>query len=695
LPLVALSLNALRVRNCDYLSGLAWFVVLPLLSAACASAAGVTVGLLAPTRRRLTATVLAVAVVFGSLLWGGYRFYVEPPIFAYDPFAGYFAGSLYDEEVRIAAPLLWARAYHFAVASAALSACALFLDGRKLALSLRAARGRLPLAGLTLLFSLIALGLHHDRARLGFQRDTAQLARALGAERVTPHFVLHYSPRGPFAKDIDRYAADAEFRYAELHQLLGVAPLGRVDAFLFDSAAQKGALMGAAHTSIATPWRRQIYLQADGWPHPVLMHELAHVFMGRFGDSIFGVSRCGLAFNVGLIEGAAVAASWDGTPSELTPDQQVKAMREAHIAPPLGRVMSLDFLGLSAAQAYAEAGSFCRFLLERDGPKTFGALFHAAGDARAYPRLYHKSFAALEAEWSKQIDAVRLPADEAALARERLSRPGVFHRVCAHELALRRQAAQEALATGDSARALQLLRSVCADDPDEPQNRVAVMDTAYAAGDRAATRSAALLLIDDPKLDSTLRSRAQAMLGDLALTSGDRAGAAAHYRAALSLPLAEDAARLVTAKRIAAEEPPGPIADGLSRYLVPPKGHRDDALDLLDLSELVRAAPDRGLFHYLFGLRLAAHDQPARSAAELTLSLSSARALPDARFRRAALRQLGRARFLDGDLAGARAAFAELAKDPRPSVRREATDFIARIAAALTARPVGGRSEPR
>ena len=59
-------------------------------------------------------------------------------------------------------------------------------------------------------------------------------------------------------------------------------PTGRVTAYLFRSSADKRRLMGAGDTFIAKPWRREVYLQASGYPHPVLGYELAHVVAGSF-----------------------------------------------------------------------------------------------------------------------------------------------------------------------------------------------------------------------------------------------------------------------------------------------------------------------------------------------------------------------------------------------------------------------------
>ena len=681
-PLVVVTLNALRVRNCDYLGGLRWFAVLPLASAFCGAAAGVGAGLLAGgARRRLWPTLLALAILVASVLWSIARFYAAPAIFAYDPFGGYFPGTIYDEEVAIGAPLLWARVWHFLAALGVLSLCALFLDGRGLRLRLTAARGRKRLLGATLILCTLALFVRSRQAQLGFFLDAGDVQAALGASRETPHFVLHYSPAGPFAKDIELYAADHEFRWAQLAQLFDVHPDGKVHSYLFDSAAQKQALMGAGHTFIAKPWRKEIYLQAEGWPHSVVMHELAHVFAGQFGDATFGASRSGIRFNVGLIEGIAVAGAWHGGP--LTPDEAVKSMREAKIEPPLQRVMSMAFLGLNASQAYNIAGSFCHFLLEKYGPAPLGRVFHEAGSPASWQAAYGVPFETLAQDWSQHIDGVALPERESELMRERLKRPSVFHKVCAHELALKREAARKAASQGDRKRSLAELESVCADDADDPQNVAEVMDAAHAADlPDEATRAAARLLAH-PKVTAALQARAHALLGDLALQRGDRATAAVEYAAAEKLPLDESQARLTTVKRLAAAEPPGPVTDALVRYLAAPQSGRDAAIDLYSLGELVHAEPSRALFHYLLARQLEARGRFAEAAHELERSLADGGAgLPDARFVLEAQRLLGRCRFRAGDLDGARDAFTRLRDAPSAtqSIRLDAEDWLARIA---------------
>ncbi len=669
LPLAISFLNQLRVRNCDLGGGLAWYAILPGLSAPVACAVGVT-SALATTRH---ARALAYGLFVGSLVWALKRFLGAPPVNAFDPFGGYFPGTLYDEEVAIPRALWWARGYHLSAMLAALSLAALFVDERTLTLRVRAARGRVALSLLALSAVVGAATLGALGGRLGFARSAGDIARALGGERRTTHFVLHYSPSGPFAKEIDLYATDHELRWLQLHDLFQVDPGGPIHAFLFDSPAQKQSLMGAAHTSIAKPWRRELYLQYEAWPHSVLMHELAHVFAGAFGDPLFHISRSGWSVNVGLIEGVAVAAAWHG--SLLTPHQQAHVMRAAKIAPPLGEVLGLGFLRFNNSAAYAEAGSFCRWLLTTRGAAPLERVYREGGSDASFRAAYGVPRSELIVDWGRFVDGIEVPDRARKLAEERFSQPSVFHKVCAHELALRREQAAHASAAGDHAHALALLQEVCKDDPDDPDNLLEIMDTEQAARRDDDALATARQLLSHPKITPQLEAHAHALIGDLALARHDLPSARAAYAAAEALPLDEGTARLVTVKRMAAALDPPPEA--LVSLLIGTRAARDAAATLADAEELVRAQPDSGLYQYLLGRQLEARGQWERSAD--ALERSRTRGLPDARFVREADRLSGISRFRQGRFDLARADFAKLAEGASEGVRLIAEDWLRRI----------------
>ena len=98
LPLLFGLANAARVRNCSLSVGLAFFALLPLGSALFAATAGVLAGLTSARPRR--GRLLAFALPVLSILWTLLRLYRDPPVFAFDPFGGYFPGPIYDEALR-------------------------------------------------------------------------------------------------------------------------------------------------------------------------------------------------------------------------------------------------------------------------------------------------------------------------------------------------------------------------------------------------------------------------------------------------------------------------------------------------------------------------------------------------------------------------------------------------------------------
>ncbi len=705
LPLGLLLLNGLRVRNCDYLAGASFFLMMPVASAGCGAALGTVTGLLT---KKGWAVLLGLLAILFSVLFAGWRFLSSPAIFAYDPFFGYFPGALYDEELAIGLPFYAARMYHALWAVAALTLCAFRLDGRALRArpfggASRRAAGRSVawprrplLAALCLVTLSAAVTFSTASGALGIQRDVPALLRVLSAETRTRHFALRYAPGGAIAKEIDLLAKEHELRYEQLHELLQVTPnwepgvlsrLLRVEviagtdsgtgplviSYLFESARQKQELMGASHTYIAKPWRREIYLQRETWPHPILKHELAHVFAGAAGDPVLRVSLRGIIPDQGMIEGLAEAADWPVT--RLTLHQAVKAMREAHLEPPLLQVLGFSFLALSSGRAYTVAGSFCRYLLDLQGPAKLLQVYREGGTAASFARAYGRPLPELAAEWGRFIDQQQVAPAEREVERERVRRPPVFHKVCAHELALRRQQAADALSHGDVARARHLLLTICQDDPSEPRHLNDLMDVLWSAGLRSDAAQAARDLLADPFADGVpvLRARAQALLGDFAWLSRDPAAARTAYQRASALPTDESMARLLTAKLLALSEVDHPVAGPLIlRVLVgapEPDANardaaaavsrdRDSALDLYTLGQAIAAEPELGLSHYLLGRQLFSHGGYLAAAAELRRSLDLS--LPDRRFMVQAGRLLGQSLLLAGDPAAAAAAFSRL-----------------------------------
>ena len=95
-------------------------------------------------------------------------------------------------------------------------------------------------------------------------------------------------PRKLENADAQLLLRDCEESLALVEKRLDVRGPERITASFLD-ADQKRDLMGAANTYIAKPWRHEVYLQLDDYPHPILPHEIAHVVASSFGRGPFRV----------------------------------------------------------------------------------------------------------------------------------------------------------------------------------------------------------------------------------------------------------------------------------------------------------------------------------------------------------------------------------------------------------------------
>jgi hypothetical protein len=523
LPLDILSANAIHVPNCNFGVGLTWWLVLPTVSVAVATAWGVALGLL-PVRR-CWAIGLGYLVVLGAVAWGFGRFYSEAPVCQYDPFAGYFSGNFYDAHIEVTSCLLAARLYHLVGGAAVLLGAARFYLPGETRLAWRVDDRRWGLTAAALAAVAAAVGLYFAGGPLAYTVTSRNMARALGGEHRTPHFVIHYPAGSLTPQELALHAADAELRWHQLRRFYGVAPADRIRIFYFADDEQKRRLYGAADVDMAKPWRLEVYLTLRAFPHPVLKHELAHAFSAVFGDRAFGVSfRWGRAlgfvpvplFSPGLIEGSAVAADWRNQ-GGLTRHQWARAMILLHKAPPLRSVMGYGFMASAAGRSYTLAGSFCRFLVRRHGAAAFRRVYQSGGDFR---QAYGKSLAQLEAQWKRFLRTVPLTDRELDLARERFRPRPVFERPCIHEIARLDRLADHLVTRGRFDAAAHTYRQMCRYDPNSPGHLLGLVRVEAEQTRDGPALVAAQKLWLHPATTPPLRARTLWLLGNQAWRAG-------------------------------------------------------------------------------------------------------------------------------------------------------------------------------
>lgn len=396
---------------------------------------GAVVSLLAPHKPSRALSLLGILPPLMSALWAVARFYSTPTVYAYDQFAGYFAGPIYDTVEYELHRLLTFRT------STVLTMIGMFCCGRQFAVTARS-RGagfRIALASgldarlvgafgvVSLLASLVIVGFGSELNHRGTARSIQQ---ALGRSMSSGLCRVIYSG-GVQAMAARRVARECEGHLRQHQAYFGLDHIDNVDVYLFANSEEKRQLIGAGRTNIAKPWRREVYITDDGFPHPILGHELAHAVSGQFGHGPFKVAGqlFGLIVDPGRVEGFAEAAALRED-SFGSLQEWAAAMRGVGRLPPLQQLFQLGFLGESAARSYTAAGAFVQYLRERFGPHMLTRWYGGEG----LEKLTESSLAELERAWHGQLDATDVPERVLAAAAPRFSRPGHFERKCPHAM---------------------------------------------------------------------------------------------------------------------------------------------------------------------------------------------------------------------------------------------------------------------
>ena len=644
--LLTAMIHAARVGICEVWGALLYFVITAgfgsVMGGLWGAVVGETVAALArrgvvakPGRRGLLVVILSLAGPIGGAAISVGRFITSPMIFAYDPFVGYFSGTLYDTVIDAGAPMQTYRIGSLAtLVSVTLFASVLERRADRpfgLVLDLRSAATRAR-AAVALLCAMASVGIILGGTKLGHFTTAASIAKDLGAEKHGARCDVIY-PSTTREQEARLLLKDCEEELAAVEKRLGARGPARVRAFFFRDADDKKRQMGAAHTYIAKPWREEVYLQVGGYPHPVLGHELAHVVAGSFGRGPFRIAgeAGGLIPNPGLIEGIAVAAAPDG--EDLTDAQWARAMMDIGILPNMQHVFSLGFLGDASSKSYTLAGAFVTWLGERFGFEVVRA-WYGGGDITVLTQM---SWPSLDGQFEAYLEKTPLPAEAASFARAKFARPGIFGRKCPHLVDALRHEADVCRDTQRYEEAIRLYNEAIAKDAHDfaSQKEAAAVERRH--GDREKGKAALLALAnaDEKKVPRTYKDRADESLADAQFVEGDFEGAAARYDALATRTVDEDAARTFEIKALGARDPAARTA--IRALLLGDEKHGPDIyLGGVQLGVWAPKDPS-GLAAYLVGRNLVGRGFYEDGASSLDAALGGN--LPTRRVARETLRQ--------------------------------------------------------
>jgi tetratricopeptide (TPR) repeat protein len=622
------TLHGLRVGFCDAPLGYELWATGPGPGAVVGGAWGAAAGLYAARwgqagqrrRQRVVAVLAALAGPVGCIAIGFGRFYTSPMVFGFDPFVGYFAGPLYDTVVEPGARLI---SYRIGTVASLLAVAAVAWhleldDAGRLRLARREPERRgVVIAGA--LAASLSLAITLSGPRLGHWHTRASIEEGLGRSLSAGRCTVVYSAAVPRA-DAARVGDECVGHLPEIEAYLGARGPERVTVFLFASDAEKGAYMGASHTYIAKPWRGEVYLQAAGFPHPTLGHELAHVVSGSFGAGPFHVAGPlgGLIPDPGRIEGIAVAAS-PGEDDDFTLQEWSKALLDLGLLPDMPSIFRLGFLAKSHNAAYTVAGAFVSWFHDRYGAAALRGWY----SGQAIETVARgQSLSALDREFRAELARIQLRPELAAMAKARFDRPSIFGRVCPRRVDRELSVAEGRLGAGDTRGAREALQALLALEPQNTRARLGLALCAVREGalDDAIQRYQALAT--DPRLSVLERASALEARGDVQTMAERPADAMAAYRQVAALDADDDRRRTMEVKTLAAGY--GPREGKALRALLigdPQLGPSwDEAAPLLG----AQAADGDPLAQYLVGRNLWLHGRAAAALGYLNAALEPA-----------------------------------------------------------------------
>jgi tetratricopeptide (TPR) repeat protein len=633
LAVLIAALHTVRAGPCDPLAEGAYFLVGPLPGVLLGAIGGALCGafLAGPLaansaerpskRRRALAVVLGIALPLGGVAFSFARYYTSPIIFAFDHFAGFFSGTLYDTTIDALPRLCSYRVGTFGWAVLAYAAAALSTrndEGRLVCQGYEQRRTwALGAAGLAL-----GVGMTLAGPLLGHYQTDASVQAALDRSALSERCRVVYGD-GIRSRDALVLAQECDGYVRQHEQFFEVQAPAQITVYLFNSSEQKAWFMGARDVYIAKPWREEIYIQVRGFPHPVVGHELAHVVAGAFGVGPFKVAGPlgGWIPDPGRIEGVAVAAA-PREDDELSLLQWSRAMRDLELLPPLRSVFRLGFLGENSSKAYTVAGAFITFLKQRNGAAAVRGWY--AG--QSLPALTGKSLDELDVEFRASLDQVDVSDVARAVAKARFDRPGLFARTCPHQVDATLDEANTALGSSNPDKARGLYEKVRSLAPDEFWALVGLgsCDVRQRKLAEARARYQALLDSKDRPATATERAWLHEQLGDLSFLENDLQQAQARYAEAKALIVDQDGQRTLTLKQsVLVDGNNAALARSAVRALLigDPELGANFAVAAAELGRWAQATGSDGLPDYLLGRNHASRGEWAWAAEELDRAL--------------------------------------------------------------------------
>ncbi len=434
IPLIVIFLASLPGLPCDPVAGLTFYALLPLVSIVFAYILGWLVSMVFRWGRFVFILLMIISLGLSIL-----STIVQPKIFFYNPFIGFFPGLSYDHLMPVTSTLVLYRAYTLFLAVVFLLVIYMlrFTPLRDASLRDRIRLLRHTYAnsflsifitiGIILIFVQIL-----SRSVLGFSTTYGHLENVLGNNFETRTVNIYYSSESFDEDEIKWVVLEHEFSRRQAMSKLGVMHVGQISSYLYPDPETKRTLIGPARTNIAKPWSKEIHINADDYKRS-LLHEIAHVTAGEFGMPVLRISN-----STAMLEGIAMAT--EGVWGNRTLHEHAAAIQQfGLIDDPALLLDNRHFARHHSSLSYVLMGSFVQFLIDRYGIHRVRAAYSWSDYETAFDRPREQ----LVREWTNVLQRITVSERQRTKTLIHFKRPSIFGLECPRTLARLNRSARE------------------------------------------------------------------------------------------------------------------------------------------------------------------------------------------------------------------------------------------------------------
>ena len=258
------------------------------------------------------------------------------------------------------------------------------------------------------LFLILSSGamLLHTRSLSDVGKNKQELIQDYSLKQTADNISVYANANFTSVSEAQAILNEALFYQERLGKKLGTLSLKPLIIWLHHDDDQKALYTGAKNVHFAQPKQREIHIAQSHIPHPVLGHELAHIYVGEYAKTLWGLpGRWFVVPNMALTEGLAMVLTPElAVANNLDLMQQAQALEQAHRGVNIKTLFSmnpLDFSRNDFRAAYIFSGAFLNFYLENSAEHdrafalqkiaqagSLGALFKSPEELTAYLKRF-------------------------------------------------------------------------------------------------------------------------------------------------------------------------------------------------------------------------------------------------------------------------------------------------------------------